>query len=452
MARISNGLQLESSSRLRDTLISWAVVLPHGGLALCDEQNSKLLLWLPHGITTIDLAPLTVPVGAVYLEGKVYVACFGSWPVPRNDSGLAVVDVADRRLQATYPYAGVGRPNGSEVHLHNAYAFFWDCKPEIFLAVLGNPWTNPPIAGHGLVRFDRETGAFHPWSTAAFANIRSAVQQSEGVFFALTQAPAEQPSQLLRLEKHGDKLLQVAATPLPSREGGDGGADVLLAGEKDAVFATDRDLEHGWIHYYQYTSGGFQLRTSHMTGNRPWHAAVLPSGDVLVCNRFDGTLTSFPGLARHPLRNVQSVVVEALPKVSFVLPGASARHGTNEWNACNASGAVSAATAATAVSATTVSTTTITTTVSADGNNFRHGRSGSTAASGDPASWGSMARDLASGGAASWRSLARDLAFVIIGMCISVVYVSVCRVEPRCDGEATTSRHQAVRSLSVSEF
>jgi len=349
------------------------------------------------------------------------VACFGTWPLPRNDSGLAVVDVADGRLEATYPYAGVGRPNGGEVHLHNAYAFSWDCKPEIFVAVVGNPWTTPPIAGHGLVRFDRETGAFHPWSTVAFANIRSAVQQSEEVFFALTQAPAKQSSQLLRLEKHGNHLLQVAATPLPSREGGDGGADVLLTGEKDAVFATDRDLGHGWIHYYQYKKGGFQLQTSHMTGNHPRHAAVLPSGDVLVCNRLDGTLTSFPGLARHPLKNVQPVVVVALPSVSFVLPGGSARHATHAWKTsepCNASGGGNSG-------------------GHSGGNNLRHGHSNSGKASGD---------------SASWKSMARDLGFVIIGMCISVVYASICRGDPRCGGETTRSRRQPVRSLSVSEF
>jgi hypothetical protein len=415
--RANNGLQLEVSSRLNNTLISWAAALPQGGLALCDERNSKLLLWLPDGtFAAIGLAPLKVPVGAVYLEGKVYVACFGTWPLPRSDSGLAVVDVASLRLQATYPYAGVGRPNGSEVHLHNAYAFDWDCRPEIFVAVVGNPWTHPPVAGHGLVRFDLETGTFHPWSTVAFANIRSAVQQSEGVFFALTQAPAKQPSQLLRLEKHGNHLLQVAATPLPSREGGDGGADVLLADEKDAVFATDRDLTHGWVHYYQYKSGGFHLQTSHMTGNHPRHAAVLPSGDVLVCNRFDGTLTSFPGLARHPLKKVQPVVVEVMPSVSFVLPGDSAKHGTNEWSAsepCSSTGGAHS------------------------GNNLRHGHANARTASGD---------------STSWKSMLRDLGFIILGMCIAVVYASICRGDPRCGGEAGRSRRQARVSISDREF
>jgi len=240
------------------------------------------------------------------------------------------------------------------------------------------------------------------------------VQQSEGVFFALTQAPAKQPSQLLRLEKHGNKLLQVAATPLPSREGGDGGADVLLAGQKDAVFATDRDLEHGWIHYYQYKSGGFQLQTSHRTGNHPRHAAVLPSGDVLVCNRLDGTLTSFPGLARHPLKNVQSVVVEALPKVSFVLPGVSARHAKNEWNACNASSIVSAATVATIVSDASAKESTMTMTTAATTT-----RTTTTLLA---------SKDTADRGAGSFKGLiglVGTIGFLAGAMCVSIVFVVI---------------------------
>jgi hypothetical protein len=203
----------------------------------------------------------------------------------------------------------------------------------------------------------------------------------------------------------------VASTPLPSRKGGDGGADVLLASEKDAVFATDRDLGHGWVHYYQYKSGAFQLRASHMTGNHPRHAAVLPSGDVLVCNRLDGTLTSFPGLARHPLKKVQPVVVETLPAVSFVLPAASAKHDTNEGHASEPCTAHSGG--------------------HSSGGNLRGGHSGD---------------------ASSWKTMGRDLGFIILGIAISIVYESICRGDPRCGGESTRSRRESRRNVSVGEL
>lgn len=165
-----------------------------------------------------------------------------------------------------------------------------------------------------------------------------AVQQTQKVFFALTQEPAGQSSQLIRLEKRGDELLQVAATLLPGRNGGDGGVDVILAGQKDSVFCTDRHNGFGRLYHYRYYAGRFTLTSSHTTGNHPRYTTILANGDVLVCNRFNGTLTSFPGLAKHPSQAVKSITVKAMPEVSFLFQGTENKKGAWSSLECHEQG------------------------------------------------------------------------------------------------------------------
>eukprot|EP00931_Biecheleriopsis_adriatica_P122000 TRINITY_DN97033_c0_g1_i1.p1 TRINITY_DN97033_c0_g1~~TRINITY_DN97033_c0_g1_i1.p1 ORF type:complete len:382 (-),score=74.73 TRINITY_DN97033_c0_g1_i1:33-1178(-) len=292
--------------------MTWACTIPEFGVALCDEEKSTLRLWRQNSSSFVDvtLGPLTAPVGAVHLAGKVYVACFGSWPAPKGDSGLAVVDVSSGRLEAVYPYSG-----DPDAHLHNVYAFDWQGKQEIFVAVLGNPWTEVPLPGDGLVRFDRDDGSFLKESTAAPLSARSAVQQSDGVIYVLTQEPSGKQTRLARLEAQGDVLVVTAETELPSRNGGDGGADVFLGRDLDSVFCTDRTSGGGKLYYYTYTaamlrglskqaqlqSGSFELLATHNTGANPRHSVHLPSsGNVIVCNQDDATLTVFVGLAKEP--------------------------------------------------------------------------------------------------------------------------------------------------------
>jgi len=293
------------------------------GLALCDEARSMLSL-LRAGTTEfvhVPLAPLSDPVGAVFFEGKVYVACFGS----ATTSGLAVVDPFTHRLEAThaFPHDGSGRS-----FVHNVYVFDWRGKPEVFVAVLGNPWASPPVPGKGLVRFDRKTSTFLTGTTTSDLNARSAVQQSQGVFYAITQEPHGGPTQLARLERQGEALAVTARASLPARSGGDGGADVLLGFEPDTVFCTDRTSGLGKLYYYTFGAGAFHLASVRDTGKNPRHATIRSgSGDVVVSNKGDATLTVFEGLALHPTSaSIVPVTASTVPEVSFFIGHGSSFH------------------------------------------------------------------------------------------------------------------------------
>merc|ERR1712217_651003 len=153
---------------------------------------------------------MTTPVGAVYVDDKIYVACFGSWPTPNHDSGLAVVDVKTRRLEATFAYSN------PQKHVHNVYAMEWNGRKEIFVAVLGNPWLKPALAGDGIVLFDQAAKKFLPPAPglAGSLSVRSAKQESATVFYVLTQEPSGAQSKLARLEKHGSDLAVVGSVAL----------------------------------------------------------------------------------------------------------------------------------------------------------------------------------------------------------------------------------------------
>jgi hypothetical protein len=294
--------------------VTWAVDVPEFGLALCDEERSMLTMWANNGtFVDVALAPLTGPVGAIFFDKKVYVACFGSWGVP-GTAGLAVVDPFTGNVDATHAYK-----DGSFVH--NVYAFTWEERQEIFVTVLGNPWWPTPVAGDGLVRFDRKSSKFVP-TTLAPLNARSAVQQSSGIFYVLTQEANMGATRLVRLEKNTDsESLRVAASiALPDRAGGDGGADVFLDKEKDGVFCTDRTNEAGKLYYYTYASGTFHLAQTRNTGSHPRYTAMLDNGDVVACNKHDSTLTIFKGLGLAPTStDIKQMTISTVRDVSFFM-------------------------------------------------------------------------------------------------------------------------------------
>jgi len=255
-------------------------------------------------------------VGAIYLEGKVYVACFGGGGL----AGLAVVDPFTATLIATYEYSDPSK------FVHNVYAFDWagtdgsEATKEIFVAVLGNPWNNPPIKGDGLVRFDRTDLRYH--QTGSQLNVRSAVQESKHVFYVLTQEPHGAPTRLARLERdEAGQLMSTGITKLPGRAGGDGGADVMLAGEDSGnVFCTDHTDGAGKLYYYSYRPGSFDLLHARDTGKHPRYTTVLENGDVVACNKQDATLTIFHGLAANPTSSsIEVTTVPTAKDVSFFM-------------------------------------------------------------------------------------------------------------------------------------
>jgi len=300
-------------------MVTWAVEVPGLGLALLNELESVLSIYLPstgQKFINVSLAPLSTPVGAIFMDGKVYVACFGAWDWAM--SGVAVVDPFAGKLEAIYPFPLV---DGKKLFVHNVYAFQWGGTREVFAAVLGNPWANPPVPGKGLVRFDRATGTFATETTRDALHARSVVQQSDDVFYALTQEPSGGPTQLVRLERKGEALAVVGSVFLPSRTGGDGGADVLLGHEPDTLFCTDRTAGPGKLYYYTFSAGVFQLVNSWETGRNPRYTTILhDSGDIVTCNRDDATLTTFSGLAKDPTAaNVSENVQSTVPEVSFFM-------------------------------------------------------------------------------------------------------------------------------------
>merc|ERR1712137_1156072 len=99
---------------------------------------------------------------------------------------------------------------------------------------------------------------------------------------------ADRPS-LLGLRRMETTLLLLVL--LPSRTGGDGGADVILGREPDTVFATDRTAGGGKIYYYLWESGAFHQKAVHDTGSNPRYTVALPGGDIVSCNQDGGTLT-----------------------------------------------------------------------------------------------------------------------------------------------------------------
>ena len=144
------------------------------------------------------------------------------------------------------------------MHVHNVYEFDFlqggAVVSEITVAVLGNPWLTPALAGHGLVQFDRQTRKFRSLVVneeegdgTNRLNVRSAKQVATGIFYAVTQEPAGEATQVIRLEQttpeaqhtpHGLKI--VAQSVLPARDGGDGGADVVLGVQLNTVWISDR--------------------------------------------------------------------------------------------------------------------------------------------------------------------------------------------------------------------
>lgn len=188
------------------------------------------------------------------------------------------------------------------MHLHNAYAFNFSGRTEIFVAVLGNPWRGP-LPGKGLVQFDRATETFKLDTTAGpELNGRSAKQQADGAIFVLTQEPSGQQTKLARLEEKSGHLAVVAVTSLPALSSpGDGGADVLLGVERDTVWVTDRQGNApGRLYYYVYSGNEFTQMSERETGVHPRYAVATESGDIVVCNRDDSTLSVYESLALQP--------------------------------------------------------------------------------------------------------------------------------------------------------
>jgi len=322
-----------------DTSVLWVTELDDGGLAL--STDAGLQLWRPgRRAQDVSLAPLSTPVGAIYFEGKIWVACFGSWPYPSDDSGVAVVDAASGKLLETYPFSATGDADDAASHVHNIYLFDWGGRREIFIAVLGNPWGSPPVPGKGLVLFDRASGNFLEVTTRR-RNVRSAAQKAPGEIFVLTQETADTDTRLALLRKSGAKLHVAVEASLPTRhavaEDIGGGADVVLGREPGSVWCTDRNAEGrpGKLYYYKLaTAGGgnvtgLELVAAYDTGPHPRYFRILDApgneGDIVVCNYDMGTLSVFSGLALHPTKTVEPSVIATVDHVAFFLQGQDVR-------------------------------------------------------------------------------------------------------------------------------
>jgi len=280
---------------------TWAVELDSSIAVLIGDT---VQIWTGGSdFTEIPLGGLTTPVGAVLLDGKLYVACFGTWPDPSGDSGLAIIDVAGQSLESTHPFSD------GAMHVHNVYAFDFGGQKEIFAAILGNPWTGPE-PGWGLSRFDTASGSFDNLSEGRL-NARSAKQQCDGTIFVLTQEPNGEPTQLAALVEDSGHLRIAAQTSLPPRQDGDGGADVVLGVERNTIWVTDRGDQSGTLYHYTYTpeagqegsfsDGSFMTDTNRETGANPRYAVALDNGDIVVCNQNGNDLSVYKGLATSPM-------------------------------------------------------------------------------------------------------------------------------------------------------
>jgi len=321
-----------------DSQISWVCEVEGIGLGLCDNKNAEFLLWrndifddVGSTFMNVSLAPFKKPVGAFQstVDGLIYVACFGTYPVPQNDSGVVIIDVSD----ADHPHVVANYTYPHPHHVHNIYEFYHEPKSnrsDVFLAILGNPWMDPPVPGEGLVMLDRDTGAFQK-TTIERLNIRSAKQPAPGVFYALTQEPEPEQSKLVRLETNVEdsgeaKLVVRAETLLPSRDGGDGGADVILGLEPDTIWASDRWAGPGRLYYYSFNSSidapsGFVHHATHVaTGENARYTVITDSGDMMVCSQNSGTLTLMEGLALSPTSETINVTtINTVGTVQFFI-------------------------------------------------------------------------------------------------------------------------------------
>lgn len=257
----------------------------------------------------ISLGMLLHPSGAVFFDGLLYVACFGAGDLAVT-SGLAIINPFKAQLVSAHAFL-------DEMHIHNAYAMDWDGQTEIFVAVLGNPWASPPLTGRGLVRFDRNAGTFIEDTTAVAMNVRSAKQQSDGAIYTLSQEPNGEPSLLSRLVKRGSHFVVDAQVKLPKRNGGSGGADVVLGKHSDTMFASDRTSAAGKLYFYVFADGVFQLKSTYDTGKNPRYTTVLDNGDVVICNQDDATLSVFDELASHPTQSVKMTTLTTVHTVMF---------------------------------------------------------------------------------------------------------------------------------------
>eukprot|EP00928_Gymnodinium_smaydae_P061770 TRINITY_DN45782_c0_g1_i1.p1 TRINITY_DN45782_c0_g1~~TRINITY_DN45782_c0_g1_i1.p1 ORF type:complete len:372 (+),score=45.10 TRINITY_DN45782_c0_g1_i1:128-1117(+) len=300
MAEIEDAVTLKDISSLPQTRSfsgqgAWVTDVGSGLAILSGDGGRKVTFWNGGSdFKEVDLGNMVTPVGAAYLEGRLYVACFGSWPDPAKDSGLAVIDVASATLVSTHPFSD------PRLHIHNAYAFDVNGRKDIFVAVLGNPWTGP-VAGKALARFDRATSTFDLETTDTDLNVRSAKQQRDGSIFVLTQEPSGQQTKLARLEPKNSKLVVVAQTSLPRLPAGAGGADVVLGREENTVWVTDRQNgAPGKLYFYTYSSGEFTLVSSRNTGITPRYTVMLENGDMVTCNQDGADLSFYEGIGLHP--------------------------------------------------------------------------------------------------------------------------------------------------------
>ena len=332
--------------------ISWVVELNGIGLGLCDSARHEFHVWNTVNSAGIDnlhsvaLAPLSNPVGAIHSQVEsnlVYIACFGTWPTPiKSDSGIAIVDISNIEQPVLVRTMAYPDPR---MHVHNVYEFdFWQggaVFSEITVAVLGNPWLKPALAGHGLVQLDRQTGKFRPplvvneeeGDGTNRLNVRSAKQQSPGIFYAVTQEPPGIATQVVRLEQtipvpNTHELRIVARSVLPARNGGDGGADVVLGKIPNTVWISDRWNQAGRLYFYQYDpstvsygDGTFDLVATHVaTGKNARYTMITHKGDIVVCNEGSSTLTRMKGLALNPQQlNPEVVTINTVPVVQFYL-------------------------------------------------------------------------------------------------------------------------------------
>lgn len=251
-----------------------ATVLPDASIALLSEFTAEALKWSPCATTisgrsegemvftaSVNLGQETGMASPVWAhltsDNHLHIALFGQWSNERNfpaKTGVAVIDVSSNPRDGPV-FKLIQKTTCEELqcsHIHS----IWEFNGKILVADLGNPWTNPPIAGMGVLEVVGKDSfkEFHVAKTLEFVqlttspnlkkplNARTIAQDpvDSKTLYVVTQSAFGSNPEPTRLVKLSD-FKEVASVDLPSRGGdaGEGGADVI-AFEHNRVFVSDR--------------------------------------------------------------------------------------------------------------------------------------------------------------------------------------------------------------------
>jgi hypothetical protein len=260
--------------------ITWSCNSPYG-LVLCNEPSHYLILWDINNnnvINILTLEHLKKPVGCQYIDNLLYVCCFGG---SNGTSGIAVFDL--NNSSSTTPKNIYQYTKFPDHYLHNISQLTLNGRKHIIVCDLGNPWSNPPQKGNGLLIFEN---AFNPLSNINY-NARSVAQSpiNPSIILCLTQKPTI-------LYKIIDGVIQTQNKIEFSENNGDGGAD---------VFFDPTGIAYCSIRYGNNKPGEIfsidvhkMIKThSFFVGRNPRYTKYLPDNKIISCNQDDNTISVY---------------------------------------------------------------------------------------------------------------------------------------------------------------